>query len=190
MYDESSKHGKNPHACNFSLVRSNSIKSRNVWWFLHDCRKWGATFLTRGKFLMNLTFLSIEITLLWNISISNLRYHLIVLRQTFYLTWFSLKMYFSWYQVSSYLNLCLSLIKLWVKSWYLYSQTVKTLPWNCNSDDMSALEMTVSQPSSHLFAPLPPQEWQGGTHLPLTQMLDAPDPYDPFSDQECIAFYT
>lgn len=126
--------------------------------------------LQEGKFTPNeLAFLSIEITLLWNVSISDLRYHLIVLRQTFYLTWFSLKMYFSRYQVLSYLNLCLRWSKALVKSWSIYSKLLKTYPEVATLSDMSALE-NDSIPGLFPICCSLPKEWQGSTHLPLTQV--------------------
>lgn len=164
--------GENPHACNFHccncITQGLSGDSYMTWMRL-------LLSLQEGKFYPQWTcFPSIEITL-WNVSISDLRYHLIVLRQTFYLTWF--KMYFSRYQVSSYLNLCLRWSKALVKSWSIYSKLLKTYPEVATLSDVSALE-NDSIPGLFPICCSLPKEWQGSKHLPLTQ-VSYPDPVWP-----------
>lgn len=156
--------------------------------------------LQEGKFTRSeLAFLSIEVTLLWNVSISDLRYHLIVLRQTFCLIWFSLTMHFTRYQVSSYLSLCLRWSKALIKSWSIYSKLLKTYPEVTTLNEMSALENN-SIPGLFPICGSLPKEWQGSKHLPLIQ-VSCPWPMTHFltcsftwlritdpSHQECITF--
>ena len=128
--------------------------------------------LQEGKFTPSeLAFLSIEITLLWNVSISDLRYHLIVLRQTFYLTSeiIFLKNVLLMISGVKLSQLMFGLVKALVKSWSIYSKLLETYPEVTTLSEMSALE-NGSIPGLFPICGSLPKEWQGSKHLPLTQV--------------------